>query len=544
VKKQEHRAVRGSGEAERAGELAQARLAAIVESSDDAIVSKTLEGIITSWNGAAEKLFGYTAQEAIGQSIFMIVPPDRRDEEISILARLRQGERVEHFETLRSAKDGRQVPISLSISPIRDSTGTVLGVSKIARDITERRRVEIEREKLLVAERQAREEAQRLNRLKDEFLATLSHELRTPLNAILGWAHLLASRDLSPADIRRAGEVISRNARTQTQLIEDLLDMSRITSGKLRLDVQRVEPVSFIEAAIETVQPSADAKDIRIERMLDPLAGPLSGDPGRLQQVAWNLLSNAVKFTPRGGKVQVVLERVNSHIELTVSDTGQGIEPQFLPYLFERFSQADASAARQHGGLGLGLAIAKQLVELHGGSIRAKSAGAGMGASFTVHLPMLVLRTTDEDQRLHPRSRGSAALEADRVDLSGVKVLLVDDERDATELIKQVLEECGALVDTADSSSAAVALLEKSVPDVLISDIGMPEVDGYKFLRTLRASGPAPAARVPAIALTAFARSEDRTRAMRAGYAAHVAKPVEPAELIATVAMVARKTGW
>jgi PAS domain S-box-containing protein len=521
-------------------DVAQARLAAIVESSDDVIISKTLEGIITSWNRSAQRIFGYTMAEAVGQSILLIVPPDRHAEEANILARLSQGERIEHFETQRRTKDGRMLDISLTVSPVRDASGTIIGASKIGRDITEKKRLERQRDTLLNDERYAREEAQRLNRMKDEFLATLSHELRTPLNAIMGWSQLLAAGGMTPDDLKEGVQVIERNARAQKQLIDDLLDISRIISGKLRLDVQRVQPITFIEAAIQTVLPSADAKQIRLDIMLDPRAGPVSGDPGRLQQVVWNLLSNAVKFTSRGGRIRITLESVNSHVELTVSDTGQGISPQFLQQLFARFSQADASTNRKHGGLGLGLAIVKQLVELHGGSVRAKSEGDGKGSTFTVKLPLLPLHVDQPfEERVHPRSSAGTALRRDQANLAGLKILLVEDEPDARELVKRLLSESGAQVAVADSAAEGLRWLEANQADVIVSDIGMPEIDGYEFLRRARKLDGPGHSRAPAIALTAFARSEDRTRALRVGYIAHVAKPVEPSELLATVAVVA-----
>jgi PAS domain S-box-containing protein len=524
-------------EARRASAILEGRLSAIVESSDDAIVSKTLDGIITSWNAGARALFGYTAEEAIGQSILLIVPPERHQEEATILSRLRNGEKIDHFETQRLTKDGRRVEISLSVSPVRDSTGTIVGASKIARDITDKKRIEREREHLLEAERVAREEAQRINRLKDEFLATLSHELRTPLNAILGWAQMMGLGTMTGDEMRDAGRVIERNARTQKQLIEDLLDMSRIISGKLRLDVQQIEPASFVEAAIETIRPSAAAKDIRIDKRLDPLAGPISGDPARLQQVVWNVMSNAVKFTPKQGTIQVRIERANSHVEISVSDTGEGIDPAFLPHLFERFRQADASSSRKHAGLGIGLAIAKEIVEMHGGTIRATSAGEGQGAEFVVALPLLVLKRRLAATRVHPIAPSAVPITADLTDLSGLKILFVDDEPDARRLVKRLLEECGAEVVTADCARQALELVAHYSPNVVISDVGMPEVDGYEFLRKLRKSDHV-CATVPAIALTAFARSEDRTRALRAGYIQHVAKPIEPSELLATIAVV------
>jgi PAS domain S-box-containing protein len=399
-----------------------------------------------------------------------------------------------------------------------------------------------ERRLLLDSERAARTAAERLSDVKDDFLATLSHELRTPLNAILGWAQVLRSSAKNEADYRRGLETIERNARLQTRLIDDLLDMSRITSGKLRLDVQPLQPVSFIEAALESVEPAAYAKGIRLERVLDPAAGPVSGDPGRLQQVIWNLVSNAIKFTPKDGKVQILLERVNSHIEISVADTGIGIGADLLPHLFERFRQADASTTRQHGGLGLGLAIVKTLVELHGGTVCARSAGEGLGTTVTVQLPLLVVhRSKSAARREHPSAATESARQTVARELVGLKILVVEDQPDARDLITRVLDDCGAATIAASNADDALVLLEAERPDVLVTDIGMPGVDGFALLRRVRALGPARGGRVPAIALTAFARSEDRTRALRAGFLVHVSKPVDPAELAATVASVARR---
>ena len=397
-----------------------------------------------------------------------------------------------------------------------------------------------ERKALLDSERAARSAAERLSEVKDQFLATLSHELRTPLNAILGWARVLRGGAKDEADLNRGLDTIERNARVQTQLIDDLLDMSRITSGKLRLDVQPVLPSAFVEAAIATVHPAAEVKGIRVEPVLDQAAGPISGDPNRLQQVVWNLLSNAIKFTPKGGKVQVVLRRVDSHVEISVADTGVGIRPEFLPHLFERFRQGDASTTRKYGGLGLGLSIVKSLVELHGGSVTAHSPGEGQGTTVTVSLPLSVVhRQGLLDRRPPPEAPAAAPPAVTAAELAGLVVLVVDDAADARALIKRVLEDCGAEVVTAGTAAEALALVEQRRPHVLVSDIGMPEADGFELLRRVRALGPGRGGRVPAIALTAFARSEDRTRALRAGFLVHVSKPVDPPELVATVASVA-----
>lgn len=395
-----------------------------------------------------------------------------------------------------------------------------------------------ERRELLESERAARDEAERMSRLKDEFLATLSHELRTPLNAILGWSQVLRSGPRDGADMAKGLETIERNARAQTRLIEDLLDMSRVTSGMLRLDVQPLVPATFIEAALESMGPAADAKRIRLEKMLDWSAGPILGDAGRLQQVVWNLLSNAIKFTPRDGKVQVVLERVNSHIEISVADTGVGISEAFIPHLFERFRQVDASSTRNEGGLGLGLSIVKSLVELHGGTVSLRSAGQGHGTTATVCLPLMVAHHHPGDHT-HPGVPAVEASTLTKAELAGLVVLVVDDQPDARDLIRHLLEACSATVLTAADAEEALRLVEAHKPDVLVSDIGMPRTDGFALLRRIRALGPTRGGRVPAIALTAFARAEDRTRALRAGFLVHVAKPVDPSELVATVASVA-----
>ena len=401
-----------------------------------------------------------------------------------------------------------------------------------------------ERTRLLESERAARADAERASALKDEFLATLSHELRTPLSAILGWSQVLRRGTRDEATLLRGLDTIERNARAQTQLIEDLLDMSRITSGKLRLDIQPVDPVTFIEAAVETMRPAADAKGVRLEKILDPQTGPVAGDPGRLQQVIWNLLSNAIKFTPKGGRVQVSLERVNSNVEINISDTGIGIRPGFLPHAFERFRQGNPSITRTAGGLGLGLSIVKHLVELHGGSVQARSPGENMGSTFSITLPLMALqRTTTSAQREHPTTSKLSFSDFSFADLSGVKVLVVDDEPDARELIQHVLTECHATVVVACDAAEALQKVPVELPDVVISDIGMPETDGYTLLARIRKLGSAAGGSVPAIALTAFARSEDRTRALRAGFLVHVAKPVEPEELVATVASVVGRMG-
>jgi len=414
--------------------------------------------------------------------------------------------------------------------PIFEADGTVSGIFGHGVDITEQ-----------VSARKQTEEA---SRLKDEFLATVSHELRTPLTAVLGWSHLLRSGQLKGGDAERALETIERNARAQAQLIEDLLDVSRIVTGNLRLDVRPVEPASFIDPAVEALRPAAEAKGVRLQKVIDTGLSTVAGDPARLQQVVWNLLSNAVKFTPKGGRVQVRLERVDSHVEIAVSDTGAGIDPEFLPHVFERFRQADQKTTRAHGGLGLGLAIVRHLVELHGGTIDAESGGEGHGATFTVRLPVAPLHQREEEgERVHPAARNTLPPYECPERLDGLRVLVVDDEPDARELLKVGLGQCGAQVTAASSAREALEALARVSPDVLISDIGMPGEDGYELIRRVRALPAGEGGEVPAVALTAYARIEDRMRALRAGYQMHVAKPVELAELVAVMLSLLRRGG-
>ena len=397
-----------------------------------------------------------------------------------------------------------------------------------------------------VAQENARlyEEAERANRLKDEFLATVSHELRTPLTAIIGWSAMLRTNKLDASTSASALETIERNAKAQSQLIEDLMDVSRIITGKLRLDVQAVELAPVVEAAIVSLRPAADARGIKLRAVLDPHAGPVSGDPTRLQQVAWNLLSNAIKFTPKGGRVEVRLERIDSHVELVVSDTGQGIKPEFLPYVFDRFRQADGTTTRAHGGLGLGLAIVRHLVELHGGTVRVGSRGDGHGATFTVVLPLRVINRelSSDEERGHPKAVSGEPHECPP-ELDGLSVLVVDDEPDARLMLKMMLEQCGAEVKVVASAREAIEEIERLRPDVLVSDIGMPEEDGYSLMRRVRALPAGRGGQIPAAALTAYAGADDRKRALLAGFQAHIPKPVDPTELVAAVASLAGRTG-
>jgi len=488
--------------------------------------------------------------------VTILIPQDRRDEESFILQQIRRGERIDHYETVRRRKDGGLIDVSLTVSPVRNAQGKIIGASKIARDITERKLSEealreaqkaadaanADRQRLLESERAARSEAERASRMKDEFLATLSHELRTPLNAVLGWATALRAVHSPTPELAQGLETIERNARVQAQIIEDLLDMSRIISGKVRLDVQRLDLPAVVAEAINTVRISASAKGVRLQTIIDPLNAPVTGDPNRLQQVFWNLLSNAIKFTPKGGRIQVLLERVDSHVEVSIIDTGEGISPEFLPNIFNRFQQADPSTTRRHSGLGLGLAIVKELVELHGGSVRVKSGGTGKGATFIVSLPLTVLHPLQEPwEREHPQSKPRDFPLHPAISLNNVSVLVIDDELDARNLLKLLLESAGAVVYLAPSAEQGMEhLLTKSV-DVLICDIGMPDVDGYSLMHRIRALADGQKSEVAAVALTAYARLEDRTEAIRAGFQNHLPKPVEAAELLAVVHSLAHR---
>ena len=511
------------------------RLAAIVDSSDDAIVGKDLNSIVTSWNAAAERMFGYSENEMIGRSVRLVIPEDRQDEEDDVLRRIRLGQRIDHYETVRRRKDGSFFPVSLTISPVYNEHGVVIGASKIARDVTERTRADQERRRLL-------EMARTANRLKDEFLATLSHELRTPLNAIAGYARMMQTGLLRGDKQGRAIDTIVRNASSLTQMIEDVLDVSRIVSGKVRLDVRAVEMSQIVREAVQTAQPAADAKGVRIDVTVDLRGTLVSGDSDRLRQVLWNLCSNAVKFSNSGGRVQVRLERANDHVVLTVSDNGIGIAPEFLPQLFERFSQADAGPSRLHGGLGLGLAISRHLVELQGGRISAHSDGPGRGSTFRVELPVRSAHAKlVEESRECPSTIVRTGLPA-VPDLSGVHILVVDDDQDALALSREILEATGAAVTTADSGPEALEKLRRGRVHVLITDLAMPGMDGFELIERVRSSADVSVREIPAAALTAFARSEDRVRALQSGFEVHLSKPIDPAELMAAAATLARST--
>jgi len=671
----------------------QGRLAAIIESSDDAIVGKTLDGIVTSWNGGAERIFGYRAEEMIGQPIARLIPADRPDDLHTILSAIRRGERVSHFETERIRKDGERIRVSLTVSPIRDASGRIIGASKIARDVTERSRAEqtlrettdiletlnrtstilsaelelekvvqtvvdaatgltgarfgvfvhnegtihavagvppvtaargvgsralelfartlrgkgvvrlddlarlprfrgtanslrirsylaapvvsrgavigglffghpdpdafaerderlvvglaaqaaiaIDNARLYEAEHAARLSAEAASRAKDEFLSVVSHELRTPLSPILTWTRMLREHRLGEDKKARALATIERCARTQAQLIEDLLDVSRIIAGKLRLEMRPVRLTAVLEAAIDVVRPAAEAKAIRIRIVADPDVGTIVADAERIQQVVWNLLSNAIKFTPEQGGVTVALERDGSSARIVVEDTGKGIARDLLPHVFERFRQGDTSASRAYGGLGLGLAIVRHLVEAHGGTVAARSAGEGHGATFTVRLPRMAARVAAAGAPAGPPTTRPSV--ADYPSLAGLRVLVVDDEADSSEAVRELLASCDADVEVAESAERARDVLSRWDADVLVSDVGMPREDGFDFIASLRRreDGGAP----PAVALTAYASRADKIRLLAAGFQAHVPKPVDGAELVRVVADVARSSG-
>jgi PAS domain S-box-containing protein len=511
--------------------------------SDYAIFMLDPNGRIATWNVGAERIKGYTAADIIGRHFSIFYPREAResgwpDHELQVAAE--KGSFVD--EGWRVRKDGSMLWANVTITALRHEDGRLLGFAKLTRDLTERRQAEAaelasrQRDELLQAERSARMEAQRATRMKDEFLATLSHELRTPLSAILGWTQVLrrAGQADKPVDLERAIDVIDRNARAQVKLIDDLLDLSRIMAGKVRLDVQPIALLDVVQAAVDSALPSAEAKGLRLTSRLDPGASTVQGDSARLQQVVWNLLTNAIKFTPKGGQVQVTLQRIGPRLELSISDSGIGIPASYLPHVFDRFSQQDSSTTRAFGGLGLGLAICRQLVELHGGSIRVSSAGEGQGATFVVELPV-----SQEPQQAEAAQSGSpdaaGAVDLPLPRLGGVHVFIVDDEPDARELLRRMFENQGAQVTAFASAQEALAAVLPARPDLIVSDIGMPEMDGYQFMRALRADESRDE-RIPAVALTAFARAEDRKKSLLAGYQAHLAKPFDMAELILTAA--------
>jgi signal transduction histidine kinase/CheY-like chemotaxis protein len=505
-----------------------------------------VDGIVIRASGAARIVAGANVlKRPFLQAFPFLTQGDREDH--PVLAALRGNTTSSRELTL--ALPGRPVLSFLcTAAPLLDESAKILGCVVALVDITDRKRAEADRNSLLDAERaarasaeHARTEAEASSRAKDEFLATVSHELRTPLNAMLGWSQLLTNNALSDEKLSHALEVIQRNVLAQSRLVEDLLDVSRIVSGQMRLDVRPIEPIRVVASAIESAKPALEAKRIQLEVELDPEAGQVLGDATRVQQIVWNLLSNAAKFTSSGGKVRVQVRRVGTEIQIVVSDTGQGMASEFLPFVFERFRQADGSFTRRHGGLGLGLAIARHLVEIHGGTITAASPGLGQGSVFSVFLPYA-------GARLSPRLRYGAAASSDFrppsqlavPELRGIRVLVVDDDDDSRDLVVSILEKCEAITSSASSAEQALSIIEQDVPDVLVSDIGMPGMDGYELVRAIRALPDVRAQSVPAVAVTAYARAEDKRRALAEGFQLHVAKPIEPAAFATAVARLSR----
>jgi PAS domain S-box-containing protein len=515
---------------------------------------------VLGWNQWLEEHTERRAAEVVGRNLLELYPElverrlDRQykwalEGQVRVLSQRLHGYLLP-MPTMAGAHEYTQMQQSVRISPLTHE-GQVIGTLTIIDDVTERvaREAELQaqleaRSQLLASEKAAREVAEEASRLKDEFLATISHELRTPLTAIIGWSNMLRAGKLDEETSARAIEIIYRNAQSQNQLTADLLDVSRIISGKLRLDVRTIDLPVIVEAALDAVRPAAEAKGIRLQSMIDPQAGPISGDADRLQQIIWNLLTNAVKFTAKGGRVLISLARVESHVEITVSDTGVGISPEFLPYVFDRFRQADATLARFHGGLGLGLSIVRQLTELHGGTARVESEGEGNGATFVISLPFIAVKGEQgETEHVHPTSSDNLVTMDCPPSLDGLRVLIVDDERDTCELLRAVLEQCGSEVATASSVAEALEAIERVRPNVVISDLGMPGEDGYSLIAKLRALPAERGGKTPAAALTAYARVEDRLRVLRSGFQIHLPKPVEPAELVTVVANLAGRTG-
>src|SRR5262245_7597694 len=492
-------------------------------------------------------IVGYIKAELLEMRMDEITHPADWPHNAELYRRLYETGDSFFIETRYRRKDGSDVWVNSHVSPIRNAHGKIEGSVAVVIDVTDRKRAEQEREQFLEQEKAARAEAPAANQSKDEFLAVVSHELRNPLNSILGYARLLRAETASVGQIKHLVGIIERNGRMQLQLIEDLLDTARIISGKLELEVQPMDVITVIAAALDVVRPSAQAKDIRITPNLDPLAGQITGDPDRLQQVVWNLLSNAIKFTPEGGRVELTLKRADPHIAIVVRDNGKGIEPEFLPHVYERFRQADMSSTRRVGGLGLGLALVKHLVESHGGTIEAESAGAGEGATFTVRLPLRAIYAAPPEER----KALDAMLPARSESLAGVRALIVDDEEEVRTLLTLTLQNYGAEAQAVASGKEALEMLARQTPeehiDALICDIGMPDEDGYAVMRKVRALPPDKGGAIPSIALTAYGRAEDRIRALAAGFQMHVAKPVEPDELavviLSLLKRVAAKTG-
>jgi PAS domain S-box-containing protein len=528
-------------QAEGAAHTAYQQLSFHVESSPLAVVEWDSDFRVSRWSASAERLFGWKSEEVIGKHVneWRFVFADDEDAVALVTNRQREGVEVQGILRNRNYTRGGSVLFcEWYNSVLHDDRGKLISVLSLVLDVTARQSAEEERSAALLRERDARKHAEEADRLKDEFLATLSHELRTPLTSILGWASMIRNGEVEGSNASRAIETIERNARSQARLIDDLLDVSRIITGNLRLDLHPLNLAPIVDAALDALRPTADVKGIRLQTRFEPAECLVKGDANRLRQVIWNLLSNAIKFTPRGGSVNIFLKWVESTARLMVSDTGDGISAEFLPYVFDRFRQAEGSISRKQGGLGLGLAVARHLVELHGGTITAESEGLGKGSVFSVDLPLA-------QERRDPARAEERRREVDRrrtrkgvVRLDGVHVLLVEDDDDSRKLLGTMLKRYGARVTSTKSAAEALEVFAGELPDVMISDIGMPDQDGYELIRRLRSLPVEKGGATPAIALTGYASRKDRERALNSGYQQHMAKPIEQADMIAAIAAV------
>lgn len=528
---------------------------AIVDFADYAIISTEQDGTVVTFNPAAEQMFGYRASELIGtrlpteQMLYVDTHTLERAEEFSeelneflepgfdLLTAKSRHNLPNEYEWTFVHTNGTSFPVSLSLTALRDAEGYITGFLGIANDISDRRRIDAERVEVLRLEQEARKTAEENNRLKDDFLAMISHELRAPLTAILGWAQMLRAGSLDRSSAERALLTIERNAKTQAHLVGDLLDASRIATGKLALDIKGLELMSIVESAVDAVRPSVEARNLRMQIVLEPWVGPFNGDAERLKQIVWNLLSNAIKFTPPGGLIEVRLEKLENKALLIVSDTGVGIEPEFLPHIFDRFRQYDSSTRRQQGGLGLGLAIVKHIVELHGGAIYAYSRGKDQGADFMITLP-LALSSDGETVSDMWLEQLSTETQVRTTSLKGVKALVIDDDHDTREILSAMLSRFGTVVKTASSAAEAYDVLPEWMPDVIVSDIGMPGEDGFSLIRRIRQLPESMGGATPAVALTAFAGTHDKDVALESGFQKHLSKPVEPVLLAKVVAAI------
>jgi PAS domain S-box-containing protein len=546
----QHELTDNAEKAEAIARESEARFRTLFELVPVAVYSCDVAGVIQQFNRRAVELWGrepvlsdpnqrFCGSFKMFRSDGSLMPHDQCPMAEVVSGKIPE---VSDAEVVIERLDGSRITAVVNIRPMKNQFGKITGAINCFYDISDRAEFERERATLLANEQVLRMDAEAANRSKDLFLATLSHEVRTPLNAILGWATILRDGRSTATDIQEGLEVIERNCKAQAQLIEDMLDISRIVSGKMQLQICSCELAKIIIAAVDVVRPAADAKGVRLITTFDAADSQVSCDTNRIQQVIWNLLSNAVKFTPAGGTVRITLTRENSAAQICVSDEGLGIDPEFLPFVFDRFRQADSSTRRKLGGLGLGLSIVKQLVELHGGTVSAESAGEGHGATFTVNLPFQAIYTGETEAEVTRRADKvpTAKLAPNR--LGGLRVLVVDDEPDVRRLLVKVLGEAGAIVTAVDSVAAALAAVKISHPNVLVSDIAMPVHDGYDLIRHVRATGLT-ATDLPAVALTAFAHKEDQRQALLAGFQIHVSKPVNPHDLTAVVASLCGRTG-